>query len=66
MTTLTAAESVAMDPAGLENVRRVFWRQIGEGLHPGAGLAVYRYGQLVLDICGGVCLTLFRRRIRKG
>ena len=43
-----------MNPAGLEEVKRVFNRQISEGLHPGAGLAVYRYGSLVLDIHGGV------------
>lgn len=66
MTTLTAAESVAMDPVGLENVRRVFWRQIGEGLHPGAGLAVYRYGQLVLDIYGGVADNAVGRRVDDG
>lgn len=66
MTTLTAAESVAMDPVGLENVRRVFQRQIGEGLHPGAGLAVYRYGQLVLDIYGGVADNAVGRRVDDG
>ena len=54
MATLTTPETVSMNPAGLEEVRRVFNRQISEGLHPGAGLAVYRYGSLVLDIHGGV------------
>ena len=32
---------------------QLFQQQIDEGLHPGAGLAVYRYGNLVLDVNGG-------------
>lgn len=54
MVAMVAAEAVGMDPAGLEEVRRVFYRQIEEGLHPGAGLAVYRYGRLALDLYGGL------------
>ena len=54
MATLTTPETVSMNPAGLEQVEQIFNRQISEGLHPGAGLAVYRYGSLVLDIHGGV------------
>ena len=66
MVTLTAPETVAMNPAGLENVTRVFHRQIGEGLHPGAGLAVYRYGQPILDIHGGVADNAGGRRVDGG
>ena len=42
--------AVAMDSRKLEQVRQLFQQQIDDGLHPGAGLAVYRYGNLVLDI----------------
>lgn len=66
MVTLTAPETVAMNPAGLENVARVFHRQIGEGLHPGAGLAVYRYGQPVLELHGGVADNASGRRVDDG
>jgi len=54
MATLTAPDAVAMDSQKLEQVKQLFQRQIDEGLHPGAGLAVYRYGNLVLDIHGGI------------
>jgi CubicO group peptidase (beta-lactamase class C family) len=53
MATLTTPASVSMDSQKLEQVTELFHRQIGAGLHPGAGLAVYRYGSLVLDIYGG-------------
>ena len=42
-----------MDPKGLARVEEIFQQQIEEGRHPGATLAVYRYGQLVLDLQGG-------------
>ena len=57
MATLTTPSTVSMDPKKLEQVTELFHRQIGAGLHPGAGLAVYRYGNLVLDIHGGVADT---------
>ncbi len=53
MATMTTPDAVAMDSQKLEQVRQLFQRQISDGLHPGAGLAVYRYGNLVLDIYGG-------------
>ena len=53
MTILTAPEGVAMDSDKLEQVKKLFYSQISEGLHPGAGLSVYRYGKQVLDIHGG-------------
>ena len=54
MATLTPPDAVAMDSKKLEQVKQLFQGQISEGLHPGAGLAVYRYGNLVLDILGGI------------
>ena len=54
MATFTHPATVGMDPEKLEQVQQFFHAQIAQGLHPGAGLAVYRYGHLVLDIHGGV------------
>ena len=54
MATLTAPATVSMDPRKLDQVTDLFHQQIADGLHPGAGLAVYRYGNLVLDIHGGM------------
>ena len=54
MATMTTPATVAMDPARLDAVARLFHQQIADGLHPGAGLAVYRYGSPVLDLVGGV------------
>ena len=50
---VAAAKDVRMDPKGLARVEEIFQQQIEEGRHPGATLAVYRYGQLVLDLQGG-------------
>ena len=47
------ADPVGMDPQALERVRGLFFQQIQSGLHPGAALAVYRHGRLVLDLSGG-------------
>jgi len=57
MATLTAPGAVAMDSRKLKQVKQLFQEQIDEGLHPGAGLSVYRYGNLVLDIHGGIANT---------
>ena len=43
-----------MDRAKLGHVEELFRQQIEDGLHPGAGLAVYRYGNLVIAITGGI------------
>ena len=51
---VAAAKDVRMDPKGLARVEEIFQQQIEEGRHPGATLAVYRYGQLVLDLQGGL------------
>ena len=42
-----------MDPQALQRVESLFHEQISQGVHPGAGLAVYRHGNLVLDLYGG-------------
>ncbi len=47
-------ESAGMDPQALQRVEALFREQIAQGVHPGAGLAVYRRGGLVLDLYGGV------------
>jgi CubicO group peptidase (beta-lactamase class C family) len=57
MATLTTPTAVAMDSQKLDQVKQLFHHQINDRLHPGAGLAVYRYGNLVLDIHGGVIDT---------
>ena len=51
---VVTADSVQMDAQSLERVRALFQQQIDQGLHPGAALAVYRHGKLVLDLHGGV------------
>ena len=57
MATLTTPDAVSMDSQKLEQLKQLFHQQISDGLHPGAGLAVYRYGNLVLDIHGGTANT---------
>ena len=51
---IMAAEECQMDPEGLRMVEGLFWKHIHQGAHPGAVLAVYRYGQQVLDLYGGL------------
>jgi CubicO group peptidase (beta-lactamase class C family) len=46
--------AVDMDPGALAEVERLFDEQIERGQHPGAALAVYRHGRLVLSRTGGV------------
>jgi len=50
----TEAKAGAMDSEGLRAVEALFRQQIDEGLHPGASLAVYRHGRLVLELFGGL------------
>ena len=50
---VVVANDVRMDPRGLERVAELFYQQIEEGIHPGAALAVYRFGKLTLDLRGG-------------
>jgi CubicO group peptidase (beta-lactamase class C family) len=40
--------------AGIERVKRIFYRQMEEGQHPGAQLVVLRFGQVVVDLASGL------------
>ena len=51
---VVAADTVEMDPQGLDRVEALFQEQIDQGTHPGSALAVYRHGKPVLDLFGGV------------
>ena len=51
---VVAPDSVEMDAQALNEVERLFYGQIEEGLHPGASLAVYRYGKPVLELQAGL------------
>ena len=51
---VVVATDVGMDPRGLDRVEELFNSQIEEGYHPGAALAVYRFGRPVLDLQGGL------------
>ena len=48
------ATSPGIDAKGLEKVEEIFRRQLDDGLHPGAAMAVYHRDKLVLDLWGGV------------
>lgn len=50
---VVAADTVQMDPKGLDRVEALFQEQIQQGIHPGSALAVYRHGKPVLDLFGG-------------
>lgn len=60
---VVAANSVQMDSQALGRVEALFQEQIDQGLHPGASLAVYRHGKLVLDLWGGVADTASGRAV---
>ena len=49
----SAVAAAGMDLAAVRDLETLFHRQIADGLHPGAGLAVYRHGRLVVDLWGG-------------
>ena len=49
----TATAVAGLHPDGASEIARLFHEQIDRGLHPGAALAVYRHGHLVLDLWGG-------------
>ena len=50
---VVAPDIVQMDHGGLQKVGNLFRKQIKQGTHPGAALAVYRHGKLVQDLYGG-------------
>ena len=51
---VVAPNTVQMDALDLNKVKVLFEAQIDQGLHPGSLLAVYRHGNLVLDLHGGM------------
>lgn len=51
---VVAPDAVKMDASDLNKIKVLFEEQINQGLHPGALLAVYRHGNLVLDLHGGI------------
>ena len=54
MTITATLDEVGMNAAAVQDLEDLFRRQIEQGLHPGAGLAVYRHGRLVVDLWGGL------------
>jgi CubicO group peptidase (beta-lactamase class C family) len=66
--TLSVSEQVSgidSDIEGLVKVERLFTEQLSSlRLHPGAGLAVYRHGRLVLDLTAGYADTQQGRPVR--
>lgn len=47
-------QSLDINPARFQNVERLFAAEIDKGRHPGASLAIYRYGEFVGVLNGGV------------
>jgi|KNS7250_AmetaT_FD_contig_61_727209_length_2477_multi_3_in_0_out_0_1 CubicO group peptidase (beta-lactamase class C family) len=62
---VTSAQEVQMDQKGLDNVKALFNKQIDQGLHPGAAMAVYRHGKLVLDLYGGIANSETNKKVDK-
>lgn len=54
-----------LDTAALKEVERLFFRQITDGVHPGAQLAVYHQRRLVLDLWGGLADTQQCRAVER-
>ena len=50
---VVGADTVEMDPQGLDRVEDLFQEQIDQRTHPGSALAGYRHGKPVLDLFGG-------------
>lgn len=50
----SAVAAAGLDPEATRELAALFHRQIADGLHPGAGLAVYRNGRLAVDLWGGL------------
>lgn len=48
------AQRVGVDLKALDNLTQVFGDMIDSGLHPGAQLAIYRNGELVIELAGGL------------
>ncbi len=54
---VTTSGGTQMNAEALRATEELFFKQIDNKLHPGAALAVYRHGELVLDLYGGVADT---------
>ena len=63
---VVAPDTVQMDPQALQRVEQLFHQQLEQGLHPGAALAVYRHGQLVLDVFGGLADRVAFKPVNRG
>ena len=50
----SAIADAGMNLAAARELEALFHRQIADGLHPGAGLAVYLSGRLAVDLWGGL------------
>jgi len=48
---------VGMSESGVRHIVEIFYRQITDGLHPGAQLVVLRHGRVVVDRFGGLANT---------
>jgi CubicO group peptidase (beta-lactamase class C family) len=48
------ATDLGFSPEGLDALARVFEDMLEEGFHPGAQLAVFRNGELAIELAGGV------------
>jgi CubicO group peptidase (beta-lactamase class C family) len=55
--------SAGVNPEAVQGVKKIFLRQIREGLHPGAQLVVLRSGKVVLDLAEGIANLGSRRRV---
>lgn len=53
----SATGTVTLDAQALQRVEQLFRQQIDTNVHPGAQLAVYHQGRLVLDLWGGLADT---------
>jgi CubicO group peptidase (beta-lactamase class C family) len=49
-----AAEREGVDSRALDDLAQVFHRMIADGLHPGAQLALYHNGKLLIELAGGL------------
>ena len=54
---MATVHTAGLDAAALQNVEQLFFQQIATDVHPGAQLAVYHQGHLVLDLWGGFADT---------
>ncbi|MGE3539692.1 MAG: hypothetical protein AB7N91_19965 [Candidatus Tectimicrobiota bacterium] len=61
----TAASTLQLESYGLHEVESLFFRQLAPDAHPGAQLAVYHAGQLVLELRGGFADAQRCRRVER-